>query len=118
MAVGFDNCNCEKPTSGERGKWSDTDSWDYSECKTAAREVVGVTGKSELRIEEWWIHQSSNERCRQWQTELEPEPEVEAVADNWNGYRGPVESILHPLGLASMADDLYCKVSVDLYSHC
>ena len=52
MAVGFDNYNCEKPTSGERGKWSDTDSWDYSECKTAAREVVGLAGKSELRIEE------------------------------------------------------------------
>ena len=75
-------------------------------------------GRSELRIEESWIHQSSSERCRKWQTELELELEVEAAADSWNWYKGLVESSLLLLGLALMADDLYCKVSADPCSHC
>lgn len=118
VVVVDDSCNSGELTFGERDSWSDTDSWDYAEYKAAARAVVVSVGKLELRIEESWIHQSSSGRCRKWQTELELELEVEAVADNWNGCKAMVESILLLPGLASMADDQYCKVSADPCFHC
>lgn len=116
--MGRDSCNFGGLTSGARDSWSNTGSWDCSEYRTAAWEVVAAVETLEWRIEESWIHQSSSARCRKWQTGLKLEREVEAVVDSWNAYKGLVESILLPLGLASMIDDLYCRVSVDPYSHC
>ena len=120
VPVRGDRCNSGELTFGECGSWSDTDSWDCSECTTAAREVVVAAGTSGSRIEESWNHQSLNEGYRQRRTESELGPEVEVVADYWNGCRVRVESSLlpPPLVLASMAVDLCCKVSVDPCSHC
>lgn len=118
VVVGVDSCKSGELTSGGRDSWSSTDSWDCSGYTTAAREVVVAVERWELRIEESSIHQSSSGRCRKWRMELGLELEVEVVADNWNVYKGLVESILPPLDLASMAGDLYYKVSVGPCSHC